>query len=49
MSYAIICEAQVGESLGIDHLGLVDRKKSKKKWWTSDNPNLLMEFKKNRR
>lgn len=35
MSYAIICDARAGK--GISILALVDRGKSKRLWWTSDD------------
>lgn len=44
--YAIICDARMGDSLGINTLALVDRKKSKKLWWTSDNVTLILGYKK---
>lgn len=46
MSYAIICNARKGASLGVGVLGLVDRSKSKSLWWTSDAPNLLLIYQK---
>lgn len=44
MSFAIIQNARVGKRLGIAFLGLVDRAKTKRLWWTSDDPSLLMRF-----
>ena len=44
MSYAIICDARQGWKLGIRTLALVDRSKTKRRWWTSDSTNLIMEF-----
>lgn len=46
MGYAIICNARKGHNLGVDVLGLVDRSKSKRLWWTSDAPNLLLIYQK---
>lgn len=43
--FCIVCTARKGEGLGIEVLGLVDRKKSKRLWWTSDNPSLLIRYK----
>jgi hypothetical protein len=42
--YAIICNARCGESMGIEKLALVDRNKSKKYWWTSDNANIILNY-----
>jgi hypothetical protein len=42
--YAIICDARKGRNLGINTLALVDRGKTKKLWWTSDNPDLILGF-----
>ena len=44
--YSIICEARKGHDLGISHIALVDRSKTKDTWWTSDNSHLIMCFKK---
>ncbi len=46
MAYAIICDARKGESLGVHTLALVDRKKSRRLWWTSDSPNLILRYEK---
>ena len=46
MGYAIICDARSGKRYGIDTLALVDRSKTKKRWWTSDCPELIMKFRK---
>lgn len=35
--YAVICDARMGESLGIETLALVDRTRTKSLWWTSDD------------
>ena len=42
--YAVIRNAEVGQSLGISILMLVDRTKSKARWWTSDEPNLAIRY-----
>ncbi len=44
--YGIICNARKGSSLGIDVLALVDRSRSKRFWWTSDNANIAMCYRK---
>lgn len=44
--YAIICDARKGGNLGIETLALVDRGKTKKFWWTSDNPGLILGYRK---
>ena len=44
MPYSILCDARKGENLGIDYLGLVDRKITKRTWWTSDDANLLLRY-----
>jgi len=44
MSYAIICDARQGWKLGISELALVDRKKTRKLWWTSDSSYLIFKF-----
>lgn len=46
MGYAIVCDARKGESLGIGTLALVDRAKTKKLWWTSDDPFLILHYQK---
>ena len=46
MRYSIICDAQTGESFGIEKLALVDRDKSRDIWWTSDNPDLILSYRK---
>lgn len=46
MPYAIICKARKGHNLGVSILGLVDRAKSKRLWWTSDDPCLLICYRK---
>lgn len=45
MTYAIIKRAYKGRRLGISTLALVDRAKSKKLWWTSDNPHIILDYK----
>lgn len=44
-SFAIICKARKGQKKGIRYLALVDRRKTKKTWWTSDSEWLIMRFK----
>ncbi len=44
MNYAIVCDARQGWKMGIDTLALVDRSKTKKRWWTSDSSHLIMQF-----
>lgn len=44
--FAIIQNARKGGALGIDILGLVDRARSKRFWWTSDNANILICYRK---
>ena len=44
--YAILCDARKGGQFGINCLALVDRNKTKKLWWTSDDEHLIMIFKK---
>jgi hypothetical protein len=44
VTYSILCDARKGENLGIDYLGLVDRKITKRIWWTSDDANLLLRY-----
>lgn len=46
MSYSIICDARAGESLGISILALVDRRLTKRQWWTSDNSSLILGYEK---
>ena len=46
MRYSIICDAQTGELFGIEKLALVDRDKSRDIWWTSDNPDLILSYRK---
>lgn len=46
MTYAIICDANQGQEFGINHLALVDRTKTKRLWWTSDDSSIIMNFKK---
>jgi len=46
MPFAIICNARKGHNMGVRILGLVDRKISKRLWWTSDNPGLLVVYRK---
>jgi len=46
MGYAIVCDARKRYDLGIEVLALVDRAKTKKTWWTSDNANLILHYRK---
>lgn len=41
MSFAIMCDSQFDDHT---ELGLVDRKVSRRGWWTSDDSSLLKEF-----
>ena len=43
MSYGIICNARAGH--GIKKLALVDRTKSKIRWWISDCAAIAIEYK----
>lgn len=40
---AIICDARKGNE-NFDYLALVDRSKSKKSWWTSDESLIIKNF-----
>lgn len=42
--YAIICDARSGKNQGVRLLALVDRKKTRRFWWTSDNAKLILEI-----
>lgn len=42
--FAIICDAQKGQDLGIEILALVDRKFTGGRWWTSDEPGIILKF-----
>ncbi|KKK52914.1 hypothetical protein LCGC14_3100120 [marine sediment metagenome] len=44
MNYAIICDARQGWKHGINVLALVNRGKTKKLWWTSDDTGIIMKF-----
>ena len=44
MGFAILQNARSGQALGIRVLGLVDRKKSKSTWWTSDDTSIMMNY-----
>ena len=46
MGYAVICDARDGDYYGISILGLVDRNETQSSWWTSDDTNILMNFRK---
>lgn len=46
MNYAIICDARKGWKLGVETLAYVDRRLTKKLWWTSDYSFLIMEYNK---
>lgn len=43
-TYSIMCESQHGSELGVSVLGLVDRRKTRRLWWTSDEPALLLRY-----
>lgn len=42
--FAIICDARAGHKLGIEVLALVDRSKSRRYWWTSDEPGIAIRY-----
>ena len=42
--FAIICDARAGQDKGIEVLALVDRKKSKNIWWTSDDASIILGY-----
>jgi hypothetical protein len=42
--YAIICKARSGKDKGVRILALVDRKKTRRLWWTSDNIAHIQTF-----
>jgi len=42
--FAIICEARKGHRQGIEFLALVDRSKTTKRWWTSDDSSLILQI-----
>lgn len=44
MTYAIVCRARAGRRLGIEVLMLVDRAKTRRLWWTSDDPTLAIRY-----
>jgi len=44
--FGIVCNARKGHGLGIRYLALVDRKRSKRLWWTSDNANIALCYRK---
>ena len=46
MGFAIICDARKGGSLGITTLALVDRSKTKRLWWTTDDSNIILNYRK---
>lgn len=46
MAYAILCDARKGSSLGVEKIALVDRKKTKSQWWTSDQSQLILNYRK---
>ena len=43
--WCVIRDAYKGDSLGIGILALIDRSKTTKSWWTSDDVSLMMIFK----
>jgi hypothetical protein len=42
--YAIICDARLGKTLGVKHLALVDRKLTRRMWWTTNSKALIAAF-----
>lgn len=44
MGYAILCDARAGEGLGIHTLALVDRSRSRRLWWTSDDWSIAINY-----
>lgn len=44
--FAVICDARAGERLGIGILVLVDRAKTKARWWTSDDASIAIRYEK---
>ena len=42
--YAIICDARSGRNIGVTRLALIDRRKTRRMWWTSDNKSLVQSF-----
>ena len=44
MSYAVICDARMGKSEGIQILALVDRSITTKKWWTDTDPSIILKY-----
>ena len=44
--YGIIQDARKGVGLGVEVLALVDRSRSRRFWWTSDNANIAICYEK---
>lgn len=44
MGFAIICDARSGERIGIETLALVDRRLTRRQWWTSDDVGLILNY-----
>jgi len=42
--YGIVCDARKGDKLGIENVALVDRNKTKRQWWTSDDITIIKRF-----
>ncbi len=42
--FAIICNARSGKTVGVRRLALIDRSKTRRRWWTSDNEALIQVF-----
>ncbi len=44
--YGIVCDSRKGRAIGIRELALVDRARSTRLWWTSDNANIAICYEK---
>jgi len=44
MGWSIICDSRYGRRKGITTLALVDRKKTKKYWWTDSDINIIINY-----
>lgn len=44
MGWGILRKARKGQSLGIKVIAMVDRSKCRSQWWTSNEPDLIMDF-----
>ena len=42
--YGIISQAKKGQAIGLRHIALVDRRKTRDAWWTSQSAGLVMSF-----